>query len=79
MVRMVDFHGFETLGERTHGGDDGIDRGGRHHGDQLALVGDVEWVQAQHLARGANRARNGNGLLAQIDAHPGRGRDLVER
>ena len=48
-------------------------------GHELALVGDVERVQAEHLAGGAHRARDRDRLLAQLDAHAGRGGDLVER
>ena len=38
---------------------------GRNDGDQLALVGDIERVEPQHLARSPHLATDGNGGLAR--------------
>ena len=46
--------------------------------DDLALVGDVEWVEAQHLAGRFDRLADRDGLFVQPDAHVALAGDLVQ-
>ena len=62
----------------AHGLQHGFGVGLRHEGDQLALVGDVQRVEAQHLAGGLHGRLDRDLALVERDADLGRDRQLVE-
>ena len=64
---------------RAHLREDSFGHVGADDGEQLAFVGDVERIEAEHLAGAADGFAHGDGLLAQQHADVGALGDLVER
>ena len=82
-VRVGD-HGADdgrVLPERVgaHGGEQGLGVPRRADGEELALVGDVERVDAEQLAGGGDLAAHGDGRFLQAHAGAALVGDLVER
>src|SRR5581483_5150355 len=65
----------ERVGPQRGGG--GVSLVGRDHGDELPLVGDVEGIDPQEVARTGDRRVDGKGVLVEHDVHPGGPRQLV--
>ncbi len=61
----ADPRGLGALGQRTHRGQHRVGGRGRDDRDELALVGHVERVQAEQLARGPDRARDRDRRLVE--------------
>src|SRR5580700_894049 len=68
--------GAEGMG--LHGGEDAVCDLGRDDGDDFALVGDVEGIEAEHFTGSANGFADGNVGLAQVHPGPGAHSDFVE-
>ncbi len=75
---LSDEHGSAALRVGTHRLQDGLGLGGRHEGDEPALVGDVQRVEAQESAGVRDRLGDGDGAFTQPDSGAGGAGDLVE-